>query len=232
VKTISKKKRLSFVYLDSIWPVIPLEVLAIAELEQDELFEHLPKNQIPFYIENSIQHGKDIAQSFASSSFELKELINKIIKQRVSIHLIQQHPTDHRIRAQYIKKPPRIQIYRTSIQQIKDFFLKMKLLVYEDDIIALHLLHEWFHHLEEKEYGQTDLLFPKIKVKQWGPFISTKTIRKTREIAAHSFTQTALNLKWSPLLLDYLLMLTQQGMDRIQIREHFQELKNRFIYPS
>jgi hypothetical protein len=92
----------------------------------------------------------------------------------------------------------------------------------------MHLYHEWFHYLEEKKFGRTDFLLPKVTIKQWGPFTFKKPLYRTREIAAHTFTQKMLQLPWSPLLLDQLLLLRHEGWNRGQIREHFKQIRQRF----
>jgi hypothetical protein len=98
--------------------------------------------------------------------------------------------------------------------------------LHEEDIIAIHLYHEWFHFLEERKSGRTDLRLPKVIVSKTGSYKHKKTIAKTREIAAHAFTQRALQLSWSPLLLDYLLTYKKQGKE--VIRSQFKKMKESY----
>ncbi|MBA4494628.1 hypothetical protein ACFO25_12875 [Paenactinomyces guangxiensis] len=223
----TKSKRLKYVSLERSWPVLNPVLLGFMELKQDNYFPFIPKEQIPFYIEKAIQFGQDAAQRYAND-FSLKEFINILLKQGVRVNFVNTHPSDQWIRAQYLEKKSTIEIYRPSLVQIKSFFQEIDESVDEKDIIVLHLYHEWFHHLEEKKFGRTDRSLPKTRIKKWGPFVYKRGIRRTREIAAHAFTQAAMNINWSPLLLDYLLLFTRQGWTKTQIREHFQQIKNQY----
>jgi hypothetical protein len=220
-------KSLESISLEKAWPVLSPELLAFTELEQDELYPYIKAELIPTYIEKSIQYGQQVAGSY-TKPYNFRELINLLLKQGVRVRFLQQPPLNQWVRARYTKKPAMIEIYRSSIEQIGQFFSEMKEPVSEEELYRLHLFHEWFHHLEETKYGRTDLLLPRVKLKSWGPFISKKPIYKTREIAAHSFTQTALGLQWSPLLLDQILLFIQQGWTKTQIREHFRQIKQKY----
>lgn len=223
-KPENKRKQLKTVSLEKTWPVLSPVCLAYTELEQDEFYPFIQPEQIPLYIEKAMQFGQDASRLYAKD-FRLQELINVLLKQGVRVQFLNKHASDGWVRAQYLAKSSTIEIYRPSLEQLEQFFLLMNQPVYTEDIICLHLYHEWFHHLEETRCGRTDLALPKIKIKKKGALTSKKTIRRTREIAAHSFTQTAMGLNWSPLLLDHLLFMTKQGWTKIQIREHFQKIK-------
>ena len=75
-----------------------------------------------------------------------------------------------------------------------------------EDLIALHLIHEWFHHLEVSRIGRTDLRLPQVVTTRLGPFPVRRPLKKTREIAAHAFVQEMMGLSFYPLLLDHLLL--------------------------
>ncbi|WP_139179454.1 hypothetical protein [Lihuaxuella thermophila] len=222
-KPESNTKRLKTVSLEKAWPVLSPFCLAYTELERDEWYPFIQPEQIPFYIDQAIRIGQEAACSYAKD-FNLQELINVLLKQGVGVRFLNQHALDEWVRAQYLAKTSTIEIYRPSLDQMEQFFRMMNQPVCTEDIICLHLYHEWFHHLEETKCGRTDLALPKIKIKK-GLLTTKKTIRRTREIAAHAFTQAAMGLNWSPLLLDQLLFLTKQGWTKIQIREHFQKIK-------
>ncbi|TCS96634.1 hypothetical protein EDD58_101270 [Hazenella coriacea] len=220
------ENRLHQVSLSVIWPTLPFTYLAYLELEQDELFSKIPDEKIPQLIQLAMEHGEKAAKKFAKN-LELTFLINTLLKQGVRVRFFQHQPANSWIRAQYIRKPPSIEIYRSSLSQMETFFREMKQPVGEKDLIQLHLVHEWFHHLEETKIQRTDLILPRAKQKIWGPFVSHKPIRRLREIAAHTFTEQVLKLTWSPLLLDHLLLLKDQGKSRLQIREYFQSVRQR-----
>ncbi|GGE18132.1 hypothetical protein GCM10011571_19940 [Marinithermofilum abyssi] len=155
--------------------------------------------------------------------------MNRMIQSGVRVRFIDNpNGQDHWVRAQYLAKLKIIEINRASLDQLRRFFERSGDSVREDDIIALHLYHEWFHHLETTRLGRVDLRLPRAVKKRWGPITFRQPIRRTREIAAHAFTQKAMNLNWSPLLLDYLLLLTEKGWSVSEIRDHFAEMNDRY----
>ncbi|RAL26753.1 hypothetical protein [Thermoflavimicrobium daqui] len=221
-------KSISSLSFWKIWPNLPSEILAWLELEQDEYYSLIPHDQVITYIQSAIQYGNELAVKFPTYQ-GLKELCNLLIKDGIRVNFPSRHSSSEWIRAQYHSRSSTIEVYQTSLQQLQDFFLyRCKEAVKKEDLIALHLYHEWFHYLEEQKYGRTDQLLPKVRVKKWGSFSIKHTIYQTREIAAHAFTQTMLRLEWSPLLLDQLLLFLHQGWTRVQIREHFSQLRLRF----
>jgi hypothetical protein len=225
---ISKKKQgaLSEIRIDRMWPVLSPAHLALLELRRDPYFDKIPEDRIPFYIEEAIRFGQEAAQSHASD-WTLKELINRIIRSGVRVRFADRHPEDASVRAQYTRRPATIDVYRSSLDELREFFSNMGESVPEEELIRLHLFHEWFHHLEEKTYGRTDLFLPKVVVGRRGPFSVRKPIYRTREIAAHAFTQEAMVLEWSPSLIDQLISLARKGWSKSRIREHFHELKRK-----
>lgn len=209
-----------------VWPTLPFRYLAYLELEQDEFFHLIPQEQIPQLIHLAIDYGRQMAKKFVKK-MELPFLINTLLNEGVKVRFFNHQSGNSWIRAQYIRKPPTIELNRSSLKQMDTFFRKTKQPVGEEDLIQLHLVHEWFHHLEESKKQRTDFILPRVKKKLWGPFITHKPISCLREIAAHTFTEHALQLTWSPLLLDHLLILTDQGKSRLEIREYFQTVQQR-----
>jgi hypothetical protein len=228
VKSLSSEpnyaKRLQAVSLEKKCPHVDPFYLFFSELEQDEFYPHIPKDQLLNYIQQATQAGERVAKQYARAD-HVKDMLNQLLKQKIRVRILEKHSSDPSVRAQYIKKPATIVVFRYSIQQIRDFFRRLGEEVKEEDILLLHLYHEWFHHLEETQCGRTDYALPKVIVKQRGPFALKKPIYRLREIAAHSFTQKAMDLSWTPLLLDHLLTFKQKGWSHAQIREHFQRLK-------
>ncbi|KPC77908.1 hypothetical protein ADL26_01545 [Thermoactinomyces vulgaris] len=218
------RKPLAEIHLDRHWPSVDPQTLFQLELKQDEYYEHIPPDALPYYVEQAMKKGQTVA-SLHGRPLSLRTLLNQLLKEGVCIRFQDAHPHDPFIRAQYRKKPKTIEIYRRSLQQIDQFFDAMGESVAEEEIMLLHLYHEWFHHLEETRCGRTDADLAKVVVKRMGPFKQRKGILRTREIAAHTFTQAVMKLPWSPLLLDYLLDFQQRGWSKSEIREHFQRLK-------
>ncbi|PTM58197.1 hypothetical protein [Desmospora activa] len=212
--------------LEQLWPPLHSEILAWKELEQDEWYPQLSSLQISTLVTEAIRFGQKAAQSLRYKG-TLEPWINRIIRSNVKIQLLRRRTddSDSWVRAQYRHKPPVIEIHHSSLDQLDQFFRRSGFQISQDDLIALHLLHEWFHHLESTQLGRTDDALPKAVKKKWGPFYRKSRITRLREIAAHAFTQEVMGLPWSPLWLDHLLLLTGKGWGPDRIRTTFHHWK-------
>jgi hypothetical protein len=212
-------------------PFLDPEILAYEELKRDPHFSYLPRFAIPELIASLLKTGQQIAQQQPSFS-ELKQLVNHLLKQGVRIHFASVHPLDDSVRAQYQHRHPRqITIYQRSLTEMQQFFQSWIGTIPEDEIIRLHLYHEWFHYLEESQVGRVDQRYAHLSCKRWGPkqwFTQKKPLLVAREIAAHTFTQEKMNLPWSPLLLDQWIAHFKQGDSTAKMREQFWELKKEY----
>ncbi|WP_124727019.1 hypothetical protein [Staphylospora marina] len=225
---------LSSVHPDRKWPSLSEEELALMELRLDPWYEKIPEELIPHFIREAIRMGKEAARSHAGD-WPLVKLVNTIISRNVRVRFHDRHPTEPHIRAQYTRKPPTIDVYRSSIDELRAFFSTFADGIRDEDLIRLHLFHEWFHHLEETSLGRTDLRLPRVPVGKRGPLTIRRPLHRTREIAAHAFTRQAMNLPWSPLLIDRLISLTRKGKSTSEIRESFQEIRGaakRILHPD
>lgn len=221
------EKSLRSLNVERIWPVLSPIHLAYLELKQDPYFTYLPKEKITEYLKVTITYGKEIASQQPKYN-QLQDLLNHLLREHLRICFRQKHPNDPQIRAQYLSRPPTIEIFQNSIQQIQAFCARSIARIAETDLLILHLYHEYFHHLEVHTIQRADLRFAKCTVKQWGPFSFKKSLVSLREIAAHSFAQSMMELNWSPLLLDRLIHYTNLGWSNTQIREHFSEVRKEF----
>ncbi|MDR6226481.1 hypothetical protein [Desmospora profundinema] len=221
-----KKTSIRDASLDRIWPPLDTEVLAWKELEQDEFYPQLSPVQIPHLVTEAIRFGREAARPYHYEG-SIDPWINKVIRSKVKILLIRTgtEKATSSIRAQYRRKPPVIEIHRSSLDQLDRFFQDSGLHVPQDDLIALHLFHEWFHHLESTQLGRADDALPKAVKKQWGPFHFKSRITRLREIAAHAFTQEVMALPWSPLWLDHLMLMSGKNWSRNRIRATFHQWK-------
>ncbi len=214
--------------LERWWPTLPIPVLALMELKQDPLYSFLDERKIGDIIDQAIHYGKQAAKKMEVSKSPA-QMIDQVIHSGVRIRFTQK-ATQHNqsIRAQYRTTPPTIDVYRHSLQELMRFFQKTGFHVRQEEIITLHVVHEWFHHMETSHWGRTDLKLPQVSVPLWGPIYKRRPLKRLREIAAHAFTQEIMGLPWSPLLLDHLLLLIQHGQSKQQIREHFSHLNSQY----
>ncbi|MCS1351518.1 hypothetical protein [Mechercharimyces sp. CAU 1602] len=226
-KGSSPPLRLTALSFARTWPTLDEVSLAYMELEQDSYFSLFSSADITTYIDRSLHYGKQAAQKIAlPTSSGLDELLNVVLRSGAAVRFDDGTSSQsHWVRAQYKPKEKQIVIYRSSLEQLRQFFARAHFNVSPDDLIALHLYHEWFHHLEVTRLGRTDRSLPKIIVHKWGPFKQRAYVERTREIAAHAFTQHALGISWYPSLLDHLLHYEEKGWSNGRIREHFQQIR-------
>ncbi|SFS98555.1 hypothetical protein [Marininema halotolerans] len=209
------------------WPTLSPFELAYTELEQDEMFSYLAPQKIPECINGALSFGKLAATSYQYDG-NLGYWMDRVIHTGVRVSFLRrQKDHDGWVRAQYRTKPAVIEIYRASLEQLETFFKQEGFTVKEEDLIALHLFHEWFHHLESTRLGRTDGRLPRVVKKKWGPIEIRERLTRLREIAAHAFTQEVMRLSWYPLWLDHLLLYTDKGWSKEQIRDHFQQVSRR-----
>lgn len=215
--------------LERIWPVLNAEVLAYTELKDDELYPHIRPNQILSYIEGAMEFGRQSGIKYEYSG-DLAPLMAHIVESGARVTFIDQkkHEGEKLVRAQYERKPANILVYRPSLEQMDHFFLKSGFRIRQEDFMALHMCHEWFHHLEETRLGRTDQQLPKLVMRKVGPVMFKQSVESTREIAAHAFTQQVMGLSWYPLLLDMLISQSERKVKKEQIRESFNSLKHEF----
>lgn len=213
--------------LERIWPVQAPEVLAFTELKEDELYPHMRRNQILTYIEGALAIGKQAGKGYEYRG-NLAPLMRSITKSGARVVFLEEkkYDGDKLIRAQYERHPTAILVYRPSLEQMERFFSKSGHRVPKEDLMALHMCHEWFHHLEETSFGRTDQRLPKVVVRKIGPVMFKQAVETTREIAAHAFTQEVMGLSWYPLVLDVLIPQAERNVQKAHIREHFKRLKN------
>ncbi len=214
--------------LERWWPTLPTPVLALLELEQDPFYSFLDERKVSDIIDEALYYGKQQAKKMEVSRSPT-QIINQVIHSGIRIRFPpKETQQNHTIRAQYRTTPPTIDVYRHSLQELLHFFQKTGFKVPQEEIITLHVVHEWFHHMESSHWGRTDLKLPKVSVPLWGPIYKHRPLKRLREIAAHSFTQEIMELPWSPLLLDHLLLLIQHGQSKQQIRDHFTHLNVKY----
>ncbi|SFF88345.1 hypothetical protein SAMN04488025_107105 [Planifilum fulgidum] len=221
--------KLSSIVLERAWPVLPAPVLALSELEQDEVYPLLDKRKIGTYLNRSLSIGREAARDMKFDG-DLKTLLNRMLRSGVRIRFREGSGPGGTgwVRAQYRIRPPTITVFRSSVEQLNRFFRMTGNPVRREDLIALHLIHEWFHHLEVSHIGRTDLRLPQVVTTRLGPFPVRRPLKKTREIAAHAFVQEMMGLSFYPLLLDRLLLHLDRGLSKEQIREQFEKLRTRY----
>jgi len=178
-------------------------LMGYVELMRDTIFEKIPKERRLELINYAIETGQNTARNIAKE-YGTKNVIS--IAKKLGVEVVYS-PNENVIggikkRADYLMKPPTIIVYKESISEILHLtkhqpFRTLK----KEEIVAAHIAHELFHHIERTRIGQVSQRF-KVDIVKLGPFRIRSGIRSLSEIAAHSFAKAMLNLPYSPKIFD------------------------------
>ncbi|GAB6991782.1 hypothetical protein [Paenibacillus pini] len=196
------------------------EMLAYAELTQDPLFHKIPKDQISYYVESSLDQGRQMGAHYAGIS--VRECCKR---EGLAFEITSKSGTFHQVsfRAQidFAKKPPEIVIYSSSLvemQQALETLLGREESPDIDELIDIHLAHEFFHYLEYKSGHFTNELLKPIDVFKLGFYTKRSSVVKSSEIAAHAFCKEMMGLPYLPNLLDYVYLIENKQMSLEQFK--------------
>ncbi|MTD39271.1 hypothetical protein GIX45_11665 [Erwinia sp. CPCC 100877] len=178
------------------------EFLAYLELKQDLLFHKIPEKKLPYYINRSLEIGRELAAAFMGMS------ATKLLTQHQVNIKLEEGAGDFfkvKFRAQFesdSKGNNQITLYKQSVEEMA--FSNQ--LSYEsmEEII---LMHEFFHYLEQKHSVETAEQLESIQTFHFLGVSRNAHIQRTSEIAANSFAKTVLQLPKLPNFYDYTYLL-------------------------
>lgn len=182
---------------------------AYLELEQDPVFVHLSPVERVRYIEHALAIGREVAMPHRGRDlFQLKAELGA---------RLQIKETDNRfagvtIRAEHDTGTRIITLYAPSVRQVHGLLAQVLPEPWsEERVVALHVAHELFHHLEATRIGPVHEQFPPVVTFRLGRLWVTRSrARRCREIAAHAFTKELLDLPFLPNAVDWLILLSMK----------------------
>lgn len=201
------------------------QILAYLELKKDLLFHRIPSDKIYYYVANSLEIGRKKAQSFQHK--DIKQLCKQ---NELDIEIVDSIGVFHKVkfRAEIIftKKKSKIKIYKPSlVELIEAYNLVSQTELSYEDVLSIHLAHEFYHYLEYREKQFTNELLEKVNSLQIGPYKRKSSIVSCSEIAAHSFCKELLGIDFLPNLFDS-IYLVHKNMWTIQdFENHFEKTK-------
>lgn len=203
------------------------EILSLLELKEDFLFEKLNKDQIKYYIRESINIGEKIAKGFKNKDIEylLKKNEVEIVVKEASIG----KGPNLRAEIHFDKKIKRIVIYKDSIKQIFETVKYLGIEISEENVYKMHLAHEFYHYIEFAHSQYTNEQLDKIICFSLGPIKRKSTILKTREIAAHAFCKEFLKLKFHPKALDYIFLIAGNAKFADELKDNITYLRKEYL---
>ncbi|MEF3097994.1 hypothetical protein EC841_11380 [Raoultella ornithinolytica] len=193
--------------------------LAWLELRNDAVFNKIPPDKYRYYLDGALAAGERAAAQYSGQSIR---------------RLCDQHQVDVRIepgeglffsmqfRAQFEysqeKSLRRITLYQASLKSLEQSCKQAGYPMTLDDIIDIHLAHEFFHFLEHSQGQVVSAQLDKVCNIALGPFKRYSSIAATSEIAAHRFCQKLTGLNYFPTWFDY-IWLEQSGKQTREQRE-------------
>ncbi|MDQ0089816.1 hypothetical protein J2T12_003229 [Paenibacillus anaericanus] len=204
------------------------EMLACAELEQDPLFHKIPRDKIPYYVKESLDKGRQIGAAFAGNS--VRALCQREgLKYEITGKSGKFHQVSFRAQIDFAKAPPEITVYSASLSEMQQA-LEALMGHHEspdmEQLIDIHLAHEFYHYLEYKSGRFTNELLEPIDVLKLGFYTKRSSVVKCSEIAAHAFCKEITGLPYLPNLLDYVYLIENKTMSIEQFKHKMQDWKS------
>lgn len=201
--------------------ILSNDTFAYAILKTDRYFNRLNTSQIEFLIEKSTKLGFDVAHEFFG-----KLLIEELEEQNVKIVFREEtHPAGIFSQIQLDRKKSEIQIFLGSMERKRQAYINIvREPISLDQMIQIHLMHEFYHFIELSKERRTEELVGKVAVMGFGG-MKQRLITSISEIAAHAFAFKYGNLSHHPLLMDYALLFEQQNKPVEQVEEYINQIQ-------
>ncbi|UYP01153.1 hypothetical protein OF820_05570 [Oceanotoga sp. DSM 15011] len=208
--------------------IIDDEIMSFAELKEDQVFSKIEKKELLNYIKKPINIGKEEALIYKNKSIE-----DLCYEFGIKINFINKSQDKDliAIRADYCDYDKNINIYTDSIYKMASSFKSLNFNnINSDDIINIHLAHEFFHFLEYNKIGLVNEKLPKVININFLGIKKFSTVLKTREIGAHIFCKNMMNLKFHPKCIDYIYLISSKQLKIEEILKYFNDLKYEYEY--
>jgi hypothetical protein len=184
--------------------------LAHEQLTRDLLFQKIPPEQVEHYVCTALKIGADVARACAT-----RDIYQLCADNNIRIELLSSRGKYFgvRMRAEIHMSDgeTKILLYQQSIEDIarslREFFPDDQGMSY-DTILKMHLAHEFFHYIEQRDNMRVNEMLPKVVTFRFLGLQRKATILTLSEVAAHSFSKELLRLPHYPYLNDKLYALS------------------------
>lgn len=184
--------------------------LAHEQLTRDLLYQKIPPEQVEHYVCTALKIGADVAKACPSRDVYKLCAHNNI---RIEENTAKGKYFGVRMRAEIhmSDEETKILLYRQSIEDIarslQTFFSEDQRMS-QDNILKMHLAHEFFHYIEQRDNMRVNEMLPQVVTFSIMGFQRRATILTLSEVAAHSFSKELLQLPHYPYLYDKLYALS------------------------
>lgn len=188
------------------WEQISDETMAYCDLKEDPMFSKIKNKEL--YIKGSFAIAEKVASQYAEE--DLAEILRQ---HHVPIYFRDNEEQNEVLFSQiqsqiyYEKNCKMIELFlpciRIKTQALKQYGYQVSF----DQLLSLHIAHE-FYHFHEYEYDRrTYELLPKIDYLTMNIIHRKAAINRCSEIAAHRFAQVITKITLHPKLMDYMYLI-------------------------
>ncbi|MBU0687186.1 MAG: metallopeptidase family protein [Candidatus Margulisbacteria bacterium] len=173
---------------------------AFMELARDKTFQKVSSEKKLELIQNALDVGDQVAVWIHS---EHNTRDPRKIAERLGLKVFGEDKgmvAGKVKRSEYRHESREIVIFRDTLERLMSEVDSKEL---SERLLRLLVAHELFHHLERTQVGEVSKKFM-ITAWKFGPFERKREIKKLSDVSAHAFTQSLLELDFSPLVFDYL----------------------------
>lgn len=203
--------------------------LALCELSNDLMVQKIPREKIPYYIDNPLQIAREAAQCFGG-----REIGALYERYGIRIDLNEKSGgmfgVTLRGQATMSKKECAVVVFQESVRELTrpKGYMDIPPLDYET-ALSMHLAHEFFHFLEYKELGFVSDMLDRVETFRLFSFSRKSAILRASEIAAHAFAKEVTGLPCLPNLYDYIYLIhkgklgQEQFIEKLTANKHLLE---------
>ncbi|MBJ9989816.1 hypothetical protein [Paenibacillus sp. S28] len=195
------------------------EVLAHAELTKDPLYRKIPQDRLAYYVDRSLQRGREAAQ--ACRGMSIRELYRREgLRYEITDRSGTFHQLSLRAQIDFNQTPPEVVVYAASLRGMADAYRAVmspgeqaqRSSTPQDDelerLVDIHLAHEFFHYVEYRAAQFTNDMLEPVEVFRLGRrLVKRSSVVQCSEIAAHAFCKEMMGLPFLPNVLDYAFLI-------------------------
>ena len=180
--------------------------MAYCELSEDNLFDFIPVGKRKQYIRQSMGIAADMAVIYKD------EPIHTLFQEYEVAVVFHQEETTGAIHSQirYDGKIKKVDIYMSVLTDLEKAMQSIGYEVTLDELVNLHLAHEFYHFLEFYHDCRTYEQLEPLTYRVFGFIKRTAAVRRTSEISAHMFAKQVSRFPIHPKILDYILLENQR----------------------
>lgn len=193
-------------------------ILAMCELSNDLLFHKIPTERMGYYVNASLEEGRNTAKQFSGKN--IRELYEQYgIAIRHAGNGKGNFGVTLRGQAVLSEKECAVEIYDESIRTLAQSSSYQGRTLTMDEALDIHLAHEFFHFWEFHEHRSIVDRLDSVTTFSLFGWKRTAHIYRCGEIAAHAFAKSMTAIPELPNLYDYLYLIHAGKMTPAQFDE-------------